>query len=211
MATIMTATELLKNYSHKLSENQRGERLENIQAQIRNMTQLLEDVLVVNRGADNGQRDFNPVHLDIAAYCQRILDDYRAEDGGQHHFELEQHGSQTKMLADEKLLNHILTNLLSNAVKFSPPDKPIRLKLICTEREVALVIQDEGIGIPADDQKHLFGVFHRARNVGNIPGTGLGLAIVKQSAELHGGSVSLESQLGAGSTFTVTIPNVGSQ
>ncbi len=67
-------------------------------------------------------------------------------------------------------------------------------------------IQDEGIGIPEADQTRLFEPFHRAGNVGVTKGTGLGLAIVKQSAELHGGTISYETQEGVGTTFTVMLP-----
>jgi len=67
-------------------------------------------------------------------------------------------------------------------------------------------IQDQGIGIPPQDQQHLFDFFHRASNVGRIPGSGLGLAIVKQCVELHGGDITVESEVGLGTVFTVTLP-----
>ena len=68
------------------------------------------------------------------------------------------------------------------------------------------VVDDQGIGIPPEDQGRIFDTFHRARNVGNISGTGLGLAIVKNAVEAHGGTISLESEPGRGSRFTVRIP-----
>ena len=64
-------------------------------------------------------------------------------------------------------------------------------------------VQDEGIGIPEDDQARLFEVFHRARNVGDIRGTGLGMAIVKRAVDALGGSIDFESQVGVGTTFIV--------
>ncbi len=67
-------------------------------------------------------------------------------------------------------------------------------------------IQDQGIGIPREDQQRLFDTFHRARNVGRIPGTGLGLAIVKQCVDLHGGQIIVHSEIAAGTTFTVILP-----
>jgi signal transduction histidine kinase len=72
--------------------------------------------------------------------------------------------------------------------------------------EARFEVRDEGIGIPPEDQTRLFETFHRARNVGTIAGTGLGLAIVKKSLELHGGSVTVESVPGLGTTFRVTVP-----
>jgi signal transduction histidine kinase len=67
-------------------------------------------------------------------------------------------------------------------------------------------VADQGIGIPPDEISHLFESFHRASNVGDIQGTGLGLAIVKNAVEIHGGTIAVESRLGAGTTFTVRLP-----
>jgi signal transduction histidine kinase len=107
---------------------------------------------------------------------------------------------------DEKLLLHILINLLTNAIKYSPKNTTVHFGCYCEEKEVTFEVQDEGIGIPPEDQQRLFESFHRAKNVGNIPGTGLGLAIVQKSVELHGGKITLESEVGVGTTFRVTLP-----
>jgi signal transduction histidine kinase len=69
-----------------------------------------------------------------------------------------------------------------------------------------LQVKDQGIGIPLEDQAHLFETFHRASNIRNIPGTGLGLAIVKRSVDSHGGTINVSSQVGVGTTVTVTLP-----
>ncbi|HEY9649361.1 MAG TPA: HAMP domain-containing sensor histidine kinase [Coleofasciculaceae cyanobacterium] len=67
-------------------------------------------------------------------------------------------------------------------------------------------MSDRGIVIPSEDQKRLFETFHRATNVGTIPGTGLGLAIVKECVDVHQGQIAVESKVGVGTTFTVTLP-----
>jgi len=103
-------------------------------------------------------------------------------------------------------VRYVLNNLLSNAIKYSPPGTAVTFDLACAQREVVLQVRDQGIGIPSDDQPHIFEAFHRAHNVGSTPGTGLGLAIVKQSVDLHGGSIAFESEEGAVTTFTVTLP-----
>ena len=111
---------------------------------------------------------------------------------------------------DEKLLRHILINLLSNAIKYSPTGSTVELEVVFEQGDVIFQIQDHGIGIPPEDLPHLFESFHRSENVGNIPGTGLGLAIVKKSVDLHGGQITVNSKVGAGTTFIVKIPgNVG--
>jgi signal transduction histidine kinase len=109
-------------------------------------------------------------------------------------------------LIDEKLLRHIVTNLLTNAVKYSPQGKEVNFNLKCDRNQATFSIQDRGIGIFIEDQQQLFESFHRGKNVSNIPGTGLGLAIVKKSVDLHRGTITVESQLEVGTTFTVTLP-----
>jgi len=69
-----------------------------------------------------------------------------------------------------------------------------------------LRVRDEGLGIPEDDRARLFESFRRGTNVGAIPGTGLGLAVVRRAVELHGGTITVESTVGAGTTFEVTLP-----
>lgn len=105
------------------------------------------------------------------------------------------------------LLKHIVMNLLSNAIKFSPDGSIIQVKTSVGPSSVSLVLSDQGIGIPKEDQQHLFERFFRAGNVSNIQGTGLGLHIVSKYAELLDGQVTCQSQLGQGTTFTVSILN----
>ncbi len=107
---------------------------------------------------------------------------------------------------DEKLLRQILENLLSNAIKYSPPGSTVEFKLTGFPNHAVFQIQDRGMGIPSEDQKRLFETFHRASNVGTISGTGLGLAIVKRCVDIHQGQIAMESEVGIGTTFTVTLP-----
>ncbi|MGB7416508.1 MAG: ATP-binding protein, partial [Thermosynechococcaceae cyanobacterium] len=83
---------------------------------------------------------------------------------------------------------------------------PVELKLVHQHQDLKFHIIDHGLGIPAKDHALLFEPFHRGKNVSNIPGTGLGLSIVKQFVTLLNGTVSFDSVLGAGTTFTVCLP-----
>jgi signal transduction histidine kinase len=96
--------------------------------------------------------------------------------------------------------------LLSNAVKYSPRDRPPQLTVRRQNGDAILTVRDEGIGIPAADQRRIFQAFHRGGNVGGVAGTGLGLVIAKRSCELHGGAITFESPESGGTTFTVTLP-----
>ena len=109
-------------------------------------------------------------------------------------------------MMDEKLLRHIFINLLSNAIKYSPVDSSVNFDLIGENETAIFRVQDRGIGIPPKDTKQLFHSFHRGSNVENISGTGLGMSIVKQCVDLHGGEISVTSEVGIGTTFVVILP-----
>ncbi|MGH7835066.1 MAG: sensor histidine kinase, partial [Candidatus Binatia bacterium] len=108
---------------------------------------------------------------------------------------------------DREKLRHIVLNLLDNAVKFTERGE---IKIIASQQDgsLKLVIADTGIGIPGEDLNRIFDEFHRgdSSNQKKYRGTGLGLAIVKRFVDLLGGSVAVESEVGKGSTFTVTLP-----
>jgi signal transduction histidine kinase len=109
-------------------------------------------------------------------------------------------------LWDESLLHHILGNLLMNSIKYSPEGCQVQFELIGEANQVIFRIRDWGIGIPPTALPKLFQPFYRASNVEEIPGTGLGLAIAKKCTEAHGGTISVESEVGTGTIFTVTLP-----
>jgi signal transduction histidine kinase len=93
-----------------------------------------------------------------------------------------------------------------NAIKCSFPNSAVDLGLFCCNRRAVIYIKDQGIGIPEEDQRYMFDAFQRASKVGSIPGTGLGLAIVRQAIQAHGGSITLKSEVGIGTTFTIHLP-----
>lgn len=206
LAVMMTASDLVKNYGQRMTEERRDKHLDQIQQEIKKLTRLLQDVLTVNQGVEGSAQDYYPKRFELAQFCRVILDEARAEDKDGHQFRLLAPEAGLWVMMDQKLVQDILTNLLSNAVKYSPGGSTITLEINSSDTQVVINVQDDGIGIPEDDQKHLYEAFHRASNVREIGGTGLGLTIVKQAAERHGGSISVRSRLGLGSTFTVTIP-----
>lgn len=108
---------------------------------------------------------------------------------------------------DKQMVKNILLNLLSNAIKFSPENKTIQLIISIDQDYITIVVADQGIGIPAEEKQFMFERFFRARNVTNIQGTGLGLNIVSKYVESMKGRIDFESELNAGTKFTITIPN----
>ena len=108
---------------------------------------------------------------------------------------------------DAARLGRVLDNLLGNAVKFSPNGGKIEVHVTRESPWAVLTVTDQGLGVPAADRSRIFERFQRGRNVaGRVAGSGVGLAGVRHVVEQHGGSVSVESQEGVGSTFTVRLP-----
>jgi signal transduction histidine kinase len=108
--------------------------------------------------------------------------------------------------ADPKLLDHAFTNVISNAIKYSKPDSVVKILAKANDAKVALRVVDKGIGIPQDDLKNIGQKFFRAKNTLSVPGSGIGIYLTKHFIELHGGDVLIESEAGAGTSVTVTLP-----
>jgi signal transduction histidine kinase/HAMP domain-containing protein len=117
-----------------------------------------------------------------------------------------------RCVGDRDRLAQVLDNLLSNALKFTPPGGGVVVRLAREGSYACIEVVDTGVGIPEEDQPHLFDRFYRARNATgrSVAGLGLGLMIVRTIVEGHGGSVSVRSEPGAGASFTVLLPAVGS-
>ena len=111
-------------------------------------------------------------------------------------------------LAGADLLSRAIGNLVSNAIKDSPPRTEVVISAKKAANGVAIEVADQGYGIPEASVNRVFEKFYRIPRVQDVdvPGTGLGLALVREIAELHGGSVTLRSSVGAGSIFTFWVP-----
>ena len=108
--------------------------------------------------------------------------------------------------ADERKVKQILYNLLSNAVKFTPDGGRVEVRVRLSGDDLEVAVQDNGIGIAPEDQPKVFEEFRQVGRERSREGTGLGLTLTKRFVELHGGKIGLESQAGAGSTFSFTLP-----
>ncbi len=205
LTTILSSAELLEYYSDKWTQEKKVRHLQRIQNAVKQMTHLLNDVLLIGK-AEAGMLEFNPHPLNLPQFCLSLVEEFQLGANDQHRVIFTHRTQDLNACMDEKLLRHIFSNLLSNAIKYSPPDSTIQFELVCQDGEAIFQIQDQGIGIPPEDQQRLFETFHRASNVGQIQGTGLGLAIVKKSVDLHGGKIRVNSVVGVGTTFTITVP-----
>ena len=205
LAVVQSMTSLMHKRGERMTAEQKQVRYDRIQASIKTMIDMLDDILTVGK-IESGRLRFTPAPMDLVAFCCQIAAEVEqgADTVGQIAFSSE--GACGAVTLDARLLRHILENLLSNAIKYSPAERAVTFTVRCEPEQIVLRVQDQGIGIPEADQARLFETFYRASNARHVPGTGLGLAIVKQSVEMHGGKITFESQEGAGTTFTVTLP-----
>lgn len=207
LTVIMASGELLQTYQDHMPAERQLKHFRAILDQAKYMSVLIDEILTINK-AQIGKLDFNPVALNLMAFCRDMLEKFESVDKGEHNIVFTHKGDLANVRLDTKLLQHILVNLLSNAIKYSPNGGEVLLAVERQDHEVEFRVSDQGIGIPAESLSHLYEPFYRAKNTGDIGGTGLGMAIVKESVDLHNGTISYESEIGAGTTVTVKLPAI---
>ena len=205
LTTILSSIELLERYGSRLTEEKKQKHFERIQSSVKYLTQLVNDVLYINQ-AEAGSLEFAPALLDVEELARELVEEFQLNAAGKHTIIFECQGASTQAFLDEKLLQLILRHLLSNAIKYSPEGSQVRLELVFEQSEVIFRISDQGIGIPSADKEQLFNTFFRGSNIGITPGVGLGLVIVKKCVDLHEGEIVVDSEVGVGTTVTVTLP-----
>ncbi|MEQ9669626.1 PAS domain S-box protein [Coleofasciculus sp. G2-EDA-02] len=205
LSTILASVQLLKYYYPEGTDKKICRNINRIETTAKTMTQLLGDILTISR-AETGKLEFTPQPIELESFCRCLVEEMQVNAGENYSINFITQHQPPIVLLDEKFLRSILINLLSNAIKYSPIGSQIDLILTYSQSTATFQIKDQGIGIPSADQKKLFTIFHRGTNIGNIPGTGLGLAVVKKCLEIQGGTISVNSEVGVGTTMTITIP-----
>ena len=207
LATMYSSTELLELFYKNDSGEKFLSQIDRIRNNIHHLTEIMDDVLVISR-ADAGKVKYEPAIVKIETFMKEIVEDTGVLLSKNHKLNYKLSITDEEIEIDEKLFKIVIMNLISNAIKYSPVGGSIGLEVAKNKNKILFKITDQGIGIPAKDQKHLFEPFHRAENVGHIHGTGLGLAIVKKYVELHKGNIKIKTKIDEGTTFTISIPQV---
>jgi PAS domain S-box-containing protein len=171
------------------------------------LSRLVADLLFATR-ATSGSSLVDPYRLDVVTVVAEALDAARVEAAIA--------GVTLQADLPDCLVAHVdgirlrqaVDNLIGNAITYVPRNGHVLVALVADEQELCLVVEDDGEGIDPSDLPHVFDSFSRGENARSrhVPGAGLGLHIVKTIVEAHGGAVSAASQLGAGSTFRLTLP-----
>ena len=172
------------------------------------LSDMVEQILEF-AGARSGKRKYTFEKLDVSKLAKNVLSEYESTltDGG---FKLEKEITKDlpKISADKKALGQAFENLISNSLKYCNGNKWLKVAVRVADESVLFEIEDKGIGISKQDRKRIFDSFYRSKNVMDeqISGNGLGLSLVKQIIDAHKGKVSVESKLGKGTKFTISLP-----
>lgn len=205
LSVILSSTNLIEKYQDDASTDKRLRHVQRIKSNVNNLKQLLNDFLSLEKLEEGVIRN-EPVRSDMVRLAEEAMQDLEEACKDSQRMELEVTGSVYEVSVDQQLLRNVLSNLLSNAIKYSPGGGLIRFRLEFAADAVQFSVTDQGIGIPEEEQGHLFERFFRAKNTTGISGTGLGLSIVKKYLDLMGGAIQVKSSPGTGSTFTITLP-----
>jgi len=204
--------QLLKR-KHERAEAPLQVQLATMERSVNRMETLVNDLLSTSL-LETGMFALHPRRYKLTALCQHILNEYIA--GTNLVVTLNAPPEPLEVEVDLERIGQVLLNLLSNASKYSPPGAPITITLESAGDKCIVAVQDQGLGIPAEQLPHIFERFYRApgieRQKGSSDGLGLGLYIARKIVERHGGHIEVQSKPGSGSTFSVILPlavNIG--
>lgn len=205
LTSIQSTAELLLTFSDRFTADDINKRVERIHQSSVRMDQLIEDVLTIGKLEANNSF-VNNEEFKLSAVLNDTIELLRMGELSGRNVQIEGLTNEPTMLCDVRLVELIFRNILENAGKYSSTDTSIEIKVEFSENNVQLECKDHGIGIPEEEQKHIFESFKRATNTEGIKGTGLGLAIVKKSVDRLNGSIDLSSEMGVGTTISLTLP-----
>jgi signal transduction histidine kinase len=205
LTTLCQLTELLVR-GRVASEGDRQTYYAHLHAESDRLRRLMDGLLNFGQ-LEAGRMPFRVEPLDASAFVTQSAAAFQQAQPAGHRFEIAAPPVPV-VRADPEALRCAFWNLLENAVKYSPDAEVVRVAVTSRGRDVEIAVSDHGVGIPKDEQRRIFDSFVRgaAARERSIRGTGVGLALVRQMVRAHGGRIRVDSQPGAGSTFTISLP-----
>jgi signal transduction histidine kinase/DNA-binding response OmpR family regulator len=205
---IIGFSEVLREEMFGPLNDRQADYLNDILTSGRHLLSLINDILDLSK-IEAGKMELDPTTFSLPAILEGGLTMIRERATGHGiHLALDVAPEVNEITADERKVKQVVFNLLSNAVKFTPDGGRIELSAQLRNGEVEVAVRDTGIGIAPE---HLERVFEEFQQAGQREGSGLGLALSRSFVELHGGLLTVDSELGAGSTFTFTLPLQGAR
>ena len=222
LTSIKLGLQLSQRYLHQLGRGNRGdmerdgaalapvqEPLSRTERQVERLERLVNDLLDVSR-VQADKLDLRPEYMDLASTVRERVEEQRQAEPDRTiclQFPADLH---VPVYADPGRIEQVVTNYLTNALKYSPAERPVAVGMQVEQQHACVWVRDQGPGLPAEEQEHIWERFHRAKGIevqsGTGIGLGLGLYICRTIIEQHHGRVGVESAPGKGSTFWFTVP-----
>jgi len=205
LSAIQLSASLIDKYAATFNNPNIIKHVVKIKSSVANLTGILNDFLSLEK-LEAGKVQVAFQSFDLVKLAEEITEELQLVAKENQNIIYQHTGTESTVTLDPNLLKNCVINLIGNAVKYSGENTFIQFNTEVTPDKCIVTVQDNGIGIPESDQKHLFEAFFRAHNTGNIPGTGLGLNIVARYANLMNGKVDFKSDVNQGTVFTISFP-----
>ncbi len=206
LTSIRMFSEMLKD-GLVAGDEKRAEYYKAINSESERLTQLANNILDFSR-IESGRKTRTLKNEDIGKLAEEAVDyfiSYNTDEA--HPVKVTIQDSIPTVKVDASAISQAVLNLLSNAAKYSQSGQEIGVEVKKRLNDIAIEVTDKGVGIPPGEQKKIFRRFYRVhRSDSDVEGSGLGLALVKYAAEIHGGRVIVESEVGKGSKFSIVLP-----
>ena len=205
LSAIQTSAILIGRQNEPGKEQKREKYVAQIKRNVKQLVVILNDFLSLSK-LEEGKVTANKVTFDFVVLAKTFIEEVSMTKNAGKNIIISAPDVPVLLHLDPKLVRRILMNLLSNAIKYSPENTDIYIKIEKCKQFISLEVQNQGIGIPEEEQDKLFERFFRAKNVQDIEGTGLGLHIIKQFVNLMNGTIDFKSKTNKGATFLVKLP-----
>jgi signal transduction histidine kinase len=205
LTAVKMQAQLVRKRLEKQGLHEAATALSRMEEPINQLERLTAELLDVSK-IQAGRLEYVQEPVDLDALLREITDTMQQINPS--HTIVVRGAVHTSLMADRDRLGQVFTNLISNAIKYSPGAETVEIDLSASPETVTISIHDHGLGIPQEQRDKIFERFYRAADPRKrtIPGLGMGLYIVAEIVKRHGGTITVDSEVGKGSTFTVTLP-----
>jgi PAS domain S-box-containing protein len=205
LTTILSSAFLLENYTREQFDREKQKHFDRIKRAVHGLTEILNDFLSLGK-LEEGRIHVSYTEVEFYGYIEGIVQEMISLKKADQTIEFYRENESAHGVVDRQLTKNVIVNLLSNAIKYSPRQGLISVRCKNANGYLCVEIVDNGMGIPKEEQKHIFKRFFRANNVTGIEGTGLGLNLVRKYVKLLNGRIEFESEPGIGTTFRIYFP-----
>ncbi len=205
LTSISSSAQMIKRYLQKWNGEKLAEHSNRINQSVSNLNELIDRILTISEIINcNIKVDIEKVNF--ISWIDQIIEDCSPILKQGQIIVHKTMVNEALLAIDKKLMQRIINNLLTNAIKYSKENSTIIITSKLSNKHLVMSVTDEGIGIDKEDIPFIFDSFYRSGNVKKTKGTGLGLSIVQKAIEFLKGKITVESKLGHGSKFTISVP-----